>query len=213
MPERSLPGWIFSPDEEEGEKGIAPKTETSVGGDPPLLHLLPQLRAFLELKDPDRVDRAMELLVNCQSEDELFADLQAQYGDIDVEDVEKVVPQSTVNEPNSGKSESTQRSTSASSSRIPVPKASRKSKQDKSSDLEDFIVPDSEEEEEVSDEEEEDSFEIINPIPTRSKGRSRSPRRAPGPQIVCKYGRACYRKNPVHFQEFAHPWLPGGGPP
>ena len=129
------------------------------------------------------------------------------------EDVEKVVPQPTVNEPNSGKSESTQRSTSASSSRIPVPKASRKSKQDKSSDLEDFIVPDSEEEEEVSDEEEEDSFEVINPIPTRSKGRSRSPRRATGPQIVCKYGRACYRKNPVHFQEFAHPWLPGGGPP
>jgi hypothetical protein len=94
-----------------------------------------------------------------------------------------------------------------------VPKASRKSKQDKSSDLEDFIVPDSEEEEEVSDEEEEDSFEVINPIPTRSKDRSRSPRRATGPQIVCKYGRACYRKNPVHFQEFAHPWLPGGGPP
>ena len=24
---------------------------------------------------------------------------------------------------------------------------------------------------------------------------------------VCQYGRECYRKNPVHFQEFAHPWL------
>ena len=24
---------------------------------------------------------------------------------------------------------------------------------------------------------------------------------------VCKYGQQCFRKNPQHFQEFAHPWL------
>ncbi|KND00810.1 hypothetical protein, variant [Spizellomyces punctatus DAOM BR117] len=24
---------------------------------------------------------------------------------------------------------------------------------------------------------------------------------------VCKYGQSCYRKNPMHFAEFAHPWL------
>jgi hypothetical protein len=24
---------------------------------------------------------------------------------------------------------------------------------------------------------------------------------------TCKYGPACYRKNPAHFAEFAHPWL------
>ena len=24
---------------------------------------------------------------------------------------------------------------------------------------------------------------------------------------VCKYGKECYRKNPVHFNEYAHPWL------
>jgi hypothetical protein len=23
---------------------------------------------------------------------------------------------------------------------------------------------------------------------------------------VCKYGTECYRKNPVHFKEFLHPW-------
>ena len=23
---------------------------------------------------------------------------------------------------------------------------------------------------------------------------------------VCMYGTACYRKNPIHFEEFAHPW-------
>jgi histone H2B len=23
---------------------------------------------------------------------------------------------------------------------------------------------------------------------------------------LCKYGPACYRKNPVHFTEFSHPW-------
>lgn len=26
-------------------------------------------------------------------------------------------------------------------------------------------------------------------------------------KIVCKYGVACWRKNPQHFEEFAHPWL------
>eukprot|EP00927_Polykrikos_kofoidii_P035888 TRINITY_DN30389_c0_g1_i1.p1 TRINITY_DN30389_c0_g1~~TRINITY_DN30389_c0_g1_i1.p1 ORF type:complete len:524 (-),score=83.64 TRINITY_DN30389_c0_g1_i1:26-1597(-) len=28
---------------------------------------------------------------------------------------------------------------------------------------------------------------------------------------VCKYGPTCYRKNPEHFAEFAHPWLEAGG--
>ena len=27
---------------------------------------------------------------------------------------------------------------------------------------------------------------------------------------VCKYGEACYRKNPEHFVEFAHPWIDVG---
>lgn len=27
---------------------------------------------------------------------------------------------------------------------------------------------------------------------------------------VCKYGPSCYRKNPDHLKEFAHPWLEGG---
>lgn len=27
------------------------------------------------------------------------------------------------------------------------------------------------------------------------------------PREDCKYGPACYRKNPSHFQEFSHPWL------
>ena len=24
---------------------------------------------------------------------------------------------------------------------------------------------------------------------------------------VCEYGKKCFRKNPLHFKEFAHPWL------
>lgn len=24
---------------------------------------------------------------------------------------------------------------------------------------------------------------------------------------ICKYGKKCYRNNPLHFKEFAHPWL------
>jgi tyrosyl-DNA phosphodiesterase-1 len=30
---------------------------------------------------------------------------------------------------------------------------------------------------------------------------------------VCIYGEKCYRNNPQHFQEFAHPWLDDAGPP
>ncbi|RWS11054.1 tyrosyl-DNA phosphodiesterase 1-like protein, partial [Dinothrombium tinctorium] len=26
-------------------------------------------------------------------------------------------------------------------------------------------------------------------------------------KAICKYGTNCYRKNPVHFQQFSHPWL------
>ena len=28
-----------------------------------------------------------------------------------------------------------------------------------------------------------------------------------GPLPLCKFGEECYRKNPQHFKEFAHPWL------
>ena len=28
-----------------------------------------------------------------------------------------------------------------------------------------------------------------------------------GKKQVCRYGKTCYRKNPQHFEEFAHPWL------
>ena len=24
---------------------------------------------------------------------------------------------------------------------------------------------------------------------------------------LCKYGISCFRKNPLHFEEFAHPWV------
>jgi hypothetical protein len=26
---------------------------------------------------------------------------------------------------------------------------------------------------------------------------------------VCRYGKACYRKNPDHFKQFKHPWKEG----
>lgn len=28
---------------------------------------------------------------------------------------------------------------------------------------------------------------------------------------ICKYGKNCYRKNPEHHKQFAHPWLNGAG--
>ncbi|KAF4717916.1 hypothetical protein FOZ63_016939, partial [Perkinsus olseni] len=43
-----------------------------------------------------------------------------------------------------------------------------------------------------------------DPSPATSPNASASP----APQRpVCMYGTKCYRKNPVHFKEFAHPWL------
>jgi hypothetical protein len=200
MPDRNLPGWLFSPGDDAESADDIPRVENPVIAEPPLLHLLPQLRAFLELKDPEHVDRAMELLVNCQSEEELFADLQAQYGDVNVEDAEKLVPSST----ESNNQTSNTRPQSSDSSRASSASKRPPSKKSSDQDLDDFIVPDSEE---LESEEEEDEFEILP-----SRDRSRSPRRVTGPQIVCKYGKACYRKNPVHFQEFAHPWLPNGKP-
>jgi hypothetical protein len=201
MPERDLPEWLFSPDASPEYSEDLPPADNPVIADPPLLHLLPQLRAFLELKDPDRVDRAMELLVNCESEEELFSDLQAQYGDVNSEDVEKVARLSDQSKIQADP----MRVQASKPPRSSAPPGRPSSQISNDKDLEDFIVPDSEE-----IESEEDEFEIL---PT-SRDRSRSPKRgSAGPQIVCKYGKACYRKNPVHFQEFAHPWLPNGGPP
>jgi hypothetical protein len=204
MPERTLPKWLFSPDDRDSEDASKQPKVDQLIGDPPLLHLLPQLRAFLELKDPERVDRAMELLVNCQTEEELFADLQAQYGDVNVEDVEVAETR--------GRTKTTDRASSRSAPPPPPPAQAKPSKSEQDKDLEDFIVPDSEEEE-VASGEEEDEFEIVPLDGPRRRDRSRSPKRDSAPQIVCKYGKACYRKNPVHFREFAHPWLPNNGLP
>ena len=204
MPDRALPEWFYSSDERTTEDKRKEGEDTPAIGDPPLIHLLPQLRAFLELKDPEHVDRAMELLVNCQSEEELFADLQAQYGNVDVDDVEKVSKPSGKSEAKKAQS-SKSRSSSHATARSHIPRKH----EDK--DLDDFIVPDSEED--VESEEEEDEFEIV-PLDSNSRrNRSRSPKRSATPQVVCKYGKACYRKNPVHFREFAHPWLPNNGLP
>jgi hypothetical protein len=117
-------------------------TTPASSSDHPLIHLLPQLKEFLTIKDPQRVDRAMELLANASSEEELFADLQAEYGDVEVAEEDQ-------------------------------PAVTKKQKtKDK------FIESDSD------SDESEDS-------PTLP---------------ICKYGKSCYRKNPVHFQEFSHPW-------
>eukprot|EP00928_Gymnodinium_smaydae_P067216 TRINITY_DN5015_c1_g1_i1.p1 TRINITY_DN5015_c1_g1~~TRINITY_DN5015_c1_g1_i1.p1 ORF type:complete len:542 (+),score=101.10 TRINITY_DN5015_c1_g1_i1:91-1716(+) len=44
-------------------------------------------------------------------------------------------------------------------------------------------------------------------------GRLSAPSRPPDGRPICKYGKDCYRKNPEHLKEFAHPWQerPSGG--
>jgi hypothetical protein len=188
---RSLPGWMFSsgdPEDANSRSGL------QINPDPPLIHLLPRLKEYLRIVDPGRVDRAMELLVNCQSEDELFNDLQTQYGDLEI--VEE-----TENAGHLERSESPRR----------VP--SKRSRDE--DDLSDFIVSDSELEEPDPDESVSRKTKISrsrSPVLRVRPGPPPSATPVPttlplGPTIVCKYGKACYRKNPVHFQEFAHPWL------
>lgn len=167
----------------------------------PLMHLLPRLEEYLQIVDPDRVDRAMELLVNAQTEEELFSDLQAQYGDLTVETVDgdQNIPRTQKRAQSSGKG--------------PAKKAKHKSSS-RDEDLSDFIVSDCEEVEE------EENSEIQEPEPDEDlllRVRKPPSPRIPsppvatslplGPSVVCRYGKACYRKNPVHFHEFAHPWL------
>ncbi|KAJ3033763.1 hypothetical protein HDV00_005839 [Rhizophlyctis rosea] len=53
----------------------------------------------------------------------------------------------------------------------------------------DFVVGDDEEDDDDEEEEGEDDGDALDDRPK------------------CKYGKACYRKNPDHFAEFAHPWL------
>jgi aprataxin and PNK-like factor len=162
----------------------------------------------------------MELLVNCESEEDLFSDLQAQYGDIEV-DLESGRNNSEAavsGNPPSVRSKTPMRT-----------KSKSRLNRDEDSDLSNFIVPDSDEEEESDytdgDDEEEDAS-TRSPSPKKSRTTSSAIRAQPvttsssvqrgsshRPQIVCKYGKSCYRKNPIHFQEFAHPWLPDGRPP
>ena len=193
---RSLPGWMFGPGEEEP----ASQSGTQIDPNPPLIHLLPRLKEYLQIVDPARVDRAMELLVNCQSEDELFNDLQTQYGDLEV--AEDTVDNST--------SVRSQSRSSSQPSKSPPSKRSRDT-----DDLSDFIVSGSE-----LDEPDPDEVVVKKNKMSRSRSPVIQPRPGPppsappvpttlplGPSVVCKYGKSCYRKNPVHFQEFAHPWL------
>jgi hypothetical protein len=203
----------------------------SVTGDThPLIHLLPRLKEYLAIVDPDRVEAAMELLVNCQTEAELFDDLQTQYGDLPVEATEglesSVRPITEAVDPEKHKRSKRIKSGSEDS-------AGRKSKAHRTreaedEELSDFIVPDTDEDGAVGEEEEsefsESESDIEEPEPEDLSKRKLSPRGIPvpssppprppmptrlsnGPSVLCKYGKACYRKNPVHFREFAHPWL------
>lgn len=230
-PKRTLPGWMYSGVEESAASSPTVVKQSN------LLHLLPRLKEYLMLVDPNRVDKAMELLANCQTEDELFSDLQAQYGDLVIEPVDD--PQEANKAPSTKdkqkpklnspvKSQSTKSRPHSKSQ--PAPRKESK-----------FIVDDSEDDSEDEDEEDESEYDesdddesdenkeatsgIEEPDPDEDRPHKKSktgvatqapniPVQVPiGPTVVCQYGRSCYRKNPAHFKEFAHPWRldkPGG---
>ena len=229
--QRKLPGWMYA--SEEPESQFSSSSPALPGTPHPLIHLLPRLKEYLSIVDPDRVDRAMELLICCQSEEELFSDLQTQYGDLPVSSNGESIQRNDVTEkpPVTKRARSSAKQTDDRISKAPRNIGSE------DGELSDFIVPDSEadekgvegEEEEEEDEEEESEFsesesEIDEPEPEDLSRRkllspskpvpSSPPTRPPmptrpsdGPTVLCKYGKSCYRKNPVHFKEFAHPWL------
>lgn len=228
---KQLPGWMYS----SGEPDDLVTSSPEIDSNPPLIHLLPRLKEYLAIVDPSRSDRALELLVNAQTEDELFRDLQAQYGVLDatqVEQQDRVGEQpAAVITPESGAVDRARAKVSIDSSERRVLHTRVKAKRDEKDDeMSDFIVSDSEDDDSAEDEDEESEFEedsdIDEPepdedLPKRRRLSPKSPpstgpppsrppvatRLPPGPAVICKYGKACYRRNPVHFQEFAHPWL------
>ena len=227
--QRKLPGWMFAEDATKGDIQNKPAGDLSSSySSHPLIHLLPRLKEYLSIVDPDRVDRAMEVLINCQSDQELFADLQTQYGDVPIESTDRSTSGDAVAsdaKPARKRSQSPKSTHGRTKSKV-----QRKAMADED-DLSDFIVSDSDVEEDSKlDEGEESEFsesesEIEEPEPEDLSRRKISPHskafppsppppRAPmstrppdGPTALCKYGKACYRKNPIHFKEFAHPWL------
>merc|ERR1712110_1039735 len=46
----------------------------------------------------------------------------------------------------------------------------------------------------------------VPPVPALPPSHIRLHRHA-ATRAVCKFGPECYRRNPEHFEEFAHPWL------
>lgn len=222
MATRDIPGWMYS--EEPKGVSVAPSNPSEC----PLIHLLPRLKQYLSIVDPDRLDKAMELLVNCQSEDELFADLQAQYGDLNVRDVEQlehhegVVPVEHLDHKKSRTVKSDLKEVAAvppnavKSSFIVDDDEDEEDEADESDYDEDEDEEDEEDEEDDEEDEEDDENGIEEPDPDEDRSIKKPRRSSPvgnipvtgpiGPLTVCQYGRACYRKNPKHFQEFAHPW-------
>jgi hypothetical protein len=189
-----------------------------------LEHLRPRLEEYLALVDPSRVPQASKLLSDFSSEDELFSYLALQYGN-----TVKVDGASGGKHDSSGSTHGKSSSAIKSASKSPSkrkPKLKSRPPDEDEAELSDFIVANSEDEEPSDEEDEESEFEesesdVDEPEPDldlrkrkRRPGPPPPPSKPPmpttlppGPTIVCKYGKDCYRKNPVHFQEFAHPWL------
>lgn len=209
MSARKLPDWMYG-DSETSERNSSYHSgndnSSTVDDACPLMHLLPRLREYFAIVDPNRVSSALEFLVNYKDESDLFSDLQQQYGDLPPSSQSESLSEPTqVHVASSGRPAKVQRRTSS-----------------KSGYDSDFVVSD--DESASSDADADMDSELDEPEPEEDKSRSKPRPSAPvrsipaaqpnlstrppaGPTTVCKYGKSCYRKNPVHFQEFAHPWL------
>ena len=222
--DRNLPGWMYSLDEEDDSaKNIAGDSETSST----LTHLMPRLKEYLTLVDPSRVIDAPAILSRFQTEEALFGYLESTYGGTVSVDSDAKTGHDSSSRDHKMKRASHSSQSSPKRSGLKA-KQKRKAEEEDEDDLSDFIVPDSEDEEPEEEEEEEEFEESESdvdepepdldfrkrrrhpgpPPPAHSTSKPPMPTKlGPGPTIVCKYGKDCYRKNPVHFEEFAHPWL------
>jgi hypothetical protein len=168
--------------------------------------LLPRLCDFLKMVDPESACNATEILSRFTDEEELFIWLNEKYG-------HQYNANSDTWRPN----------------RYDKPRLNKLSDQHSPSHKDhdsasDAVNSDTEESDHDDDHDDYDpsddsSYDPSLESPAESKPPAKKLRTAAGTgsagsddekkkpsKPVCMYGTACYRRNPQHFSEFAHPW-------
>ncbi|KAF4693920.1 hypothetical protein FOZ60_009667 [Perkinsus olseni] len=213
-----LSGWMVTGDQPSGHSQasttVAGQRET--GG--PMDDFLPKLRQFLSIVDPDREKASsdedlLRVLREYDTPNELFASLDKQKNPQHIRDFDHTHSPLPDGGPPTSSPDKKKR------------KRDEDSPDDSKEDDLSFIVPDDDDVTDTSDwsggptlpdGQKHGVFHIVDDPDYTASSSSSDPSPATSPNVsaspapqrpVCMYGTKCYRKNPVHFKEFAHPWL------